>query len=184
MNFNNHSDLEGRHAFLSPSKYHWLNYDDEKLETTFSRYMATQKGTILHDFASQCILLGEKLQGSKRTIAMYVNDAIGYKMTPEVPLYYSENCFGKADAVSFRRNVLRIHDLKTGSTRASMQQPLIYSALFCLEYKVDPNTIETILRLYQENAIEEARPDPEEVIFVMNKIIMADERIEKLKIGE
>ena len=31
MKFNDHSRLEGAHAFLSASKYHWVNYDDAKL---------------------------------------------------------------------------------------------------------------------------------------------------------
>jgi hypothetical protein len=32
---------------------------------------------------------------------MYVNDAIGYNMKVEQPLYYSENCFGHADTLCF-----------------------------------------------------------------------------------
>ena len=49
MIFNQHSDLEGRHAFLSPSKYSWLNYDQDKLEEAYKRQYATQIGTLLHD---------------------------------------------------------------------------------------------------------------------------------------
>jgi hypothetical protein len=37
---------------------------------------------------------------------MYVNDAIGYQMTPEQPIYYSENCVGTADAISFKNDFL------------------------------------------------------------------------------
>ena len=40
MNFNKHSDLEGCHAFLSASKYHWINYDDEKLVTAYENFLA------------------------------------------------------------------------------------------------------------------------------------------------
>jgi hypothetical protein len=32
LRFRKHSHLEGQHAFLSPSTYHWINYDEEKLE--------------------------------------------------------------------------------------------------------------------------------------------------------
>ena len=110
MNFKKHSDLEGRHAFLSASKYHWINYDEEKLSDTYLKYLATQRGTELHAFACQCIRLGVKLPRTRKTLNMYVNDAIGYKMTPEQPLYYSENCFGTADTISFNKNLLRIHD--------------------------------------------------------------------------
>ena len=85
MNFNPHSNLVGKHAFLSASKYHWINYDEEKLTNSFRKYLATQRGTRLHEFASECISLGIKLPRSKKTLNMYVNDAIGFKMTPEQP---------------------------------------------------------------------------------------------------
>ena len=116
MNFKKHSSLEGKHAFLGASKYHWINYDDVKLIESYSKFQATLNGTILHDFACQCITLGQKLPKSQKTLNMYVNDAIGFKMKPEQVLYYSDNCFGTADAIVFRNNLLRIHDLKTGFT--------------------------------------------------------------------
>lgn len=108
MNFNKHSNLEGQHAFLGASKYHWINYSEEKVADAYAKFLATQRGTMLHAFAAQCILLGQKLPKSQKTLNMYVNDAIGYKMTPEQILYYSPNCFGTADAISFRNNMLRI----------------------------------------------------------------------------
>ena len=151
MNFNNHSNFEGQHAFLGASKYHWINYDDDKLAATYANFLATQKGTILHEFAAQCIRLGQKLPRSEKTLNMYVNDAIGFKMTPEQILFYSENCFGTADSILFRNNVLRIHDLKTGAIPAHMEQLEIYAALFCLEYKVTPGEIDMELRIYQND---------------------------------
>ena len=90
MNFNTHSDLIGQHAFLGDSKYHWINYDEEKLDTTYNKFLATQRGTELHALAANCIKLGVKLPQSKKSLNLYVNDAIGYKMRPEQPLYYSE----------------------------------------------------------------------------------------------
>lgn len=134
MNFNRHSNLEGQHAFLGASKYHWINYTDDKIADSYVRFLATQKGTVLHAFAAQCILLGQKLPKSQKTLNMYVNDAIGYKMTPEQILYYSPNCFGTTDAICFRNNFLRIHDLKTGEIDAHIEQLEVYAALFCLEY--------------------------------------------------
>ena len=83
MNFNRHSNLEGQHAFLGASKYHWINYSEDKVAEAYSKFLATQKGTVLHDFAARCISLGQKLPKSQKTLNMYVNDAIGYKMTPE-----------------------------------------------------------------------------------------------------
>lgn len=35
MNFNQHLTLEGQHAFLGASKYHWINYDSDKLATAY-----------------------------------------------------------------------------------------------------------------------------------------------------
>lgn len=181
MNFNKHSTLEGQHAFLGASKYHWINYDDEKIATAYKNHLATLKGTQLHEFAAQCIRLGQKLPRSEKTLNMYVNDAIGYKMIPEQILVYSENCFGTADAILFRNNFLRIHDLKTGVIPAHMEQLIIYAALFCLEYHIKPGEIETELRIYQNNDIQIANPTAEDILPVMDRIIKADGIIKKIK---
>lgn len=184
MNFNRHLNLEGQHAFLGGSKYHWINYDEEKLVEVYSRYLATQKGTILHDFAAQCIRLGQKLSKSKKTLNMYVNDAIGFKMTPEQVLYFSDNCFGTADAISFRNGLLRIHDYKSGVTPGHIEQLEIYAALFCLEYDVNPAEISTELRIYQLDEILYSNPTVEELLPVMDKIISFDKVITKIRAEE
>jgi hypothetical protein len=177
MNFNRHSNLEGKHAFLSASKYHWLNYDEEKLISAYNNQLATLRGTELHDFARRAIELGIKLPKSKKTLNMYVNDAIGFRMTPEQPLYYSDYCFGTADTISFQNNMLRIHDLKTGAMPAHMEQLMIYAALFCLEYSVDPNTIDIELRIYQSDDVNVLNPDPMDISLIMDKIIYFDKRL-------
>ena len=184
MNFNKHYNLEGQHAFLGASKYHWVNYDTDKLADAYTKFLAVQRGTRLHDFACECIKLGIKLPKSKKTLNMYVNDAIGFKMETEQPLFYSENCFGTADAISFKQNFLRIHDLKTGVTKCSMTQLEIYAALFCLEYGVNPNNIEMELRIYQSDEILMHEPEREDILYIMDKIITFDKEIDKLKIGE
>jgi hypothetical protein len=184
MNFNRHSHIEGQHAFLSASKYHWVNYDEDKLAISFSKYQAAQRGTQLHEFACQCIKLGIKLPKTKKTLNLYVNDAIGFKMSTEVPLFFSENCFGTADAISFRQNCLRIHDLKTGVTPSSPKQLEVYTALFCLEYKVKPEAIDIELRLYQSDEVIIHIPQVDEILYIMDKIISFDRQIDKLKIGE
>lgn len=181
MNFNDHSKLEGMHAFLGASKFHWINYDNDKLIYTYQKHLATLKGTVLHDFAAQCIRLGQKLPKSKKTLNMYVNDAIGYKMVPEQILYYSENCFGTADSIMFRNGVLRIHDLKTGSTPAHMEQLLVYTALFCLEYKIKPGDIDIELRLYQSDEVLVFNPTVEDIVPIMDKIITFDKLINRIK---
>ena len=168
MNFMKHFELEGKHAFLGASKFHWINYNEEKLIYTYQRHLATLKGSTLHDFAAQCIKLGQKLPKSKKTLNMYVNDAVGFKMTPEQPLYYSENCFGTADAISFRKGILRIHDLKTGVTPAHMSQLLIYAAIFCLEYDVKPSEIQIELRIYQNDEVIVFNPTAEDIVPIMD----------------
>lgn len=181
MNFNRHSNLEGQHAFLGASKYHWINYDESKVAESYSKFLATQKGTVLHEFAAQCIRLGQKLPKSQKILNMYVNDAIGFKMTPEQPLFYSENCFGTADSIAFRDDRLRIHDLKTGVIPAHMEQLMIYAALFCLEYKIKPVEIEIELRLYQNNEILYHNPTVEELVPIIDKIVTFDKIINKIK---
>ena len=181
MNFNKHFNLEGRHAFLGASKYHWINYDEDKLISSYENFARVQRGTELHDFARRAILLGIKLPKSKKTLNMYVNDAIGYQMTPEQPLYFSENCFGTADTISFKNNLLRIHDLKTGDTPAHIEQLMVYEALFCLEYEMDPERIDSELRIYQLDDIIIETPDPKDISFIMDKIIYFDKCLNKLK---
>jgi hypothetical protein len=181
MNFNNHSDLKDAHAFLSPSNYHWLNYTPEKLESVYRNQQAKEEGTILHAFASVAITKRIKLSNAKKALNMFVNDSIGYKMTSEQVLYYSHNSFGTADAISFKNNLLRIFDLKTGITKPSFKQLDIYAALFCLEYGVDPTTIRVEERLYQGNGFEVNIPEPLYIQDVMNKVIESDIIIENIK---
>lgn len=181
MNFNKHSALEGQHAFLGASKYHWINYDETKVSEAYEKFLATQRGTVLHAFAAQCITLGQKLPKSSKTLNMYVNDAIGYRMIPEQVLYFSENCFGTADAISFRNGLLRIHDLKTGVIPAHIEQLEIYAALFCLEYKFKPSDIEMELRIYQNDDILYHKPTTDEIAPIIDKIITFDKIINKIK---
>jgi hypothetical protein len=181
MIFNNHSELYGKHAFLSPSNYHWLNYSDQKLEARYIAAMAARRGTDLHALAHEAIRLGVKLSRTNKSLSTYVNDAIGYKMNCEQTLFYSENCFGTADTICFRRNKLRIHDLKTGISPVSEHQLQVYAALFCLEYSVDPFSIEIELRIYQRDEIRVFEPYADTILAIMDKIIDFDQQIEEMK---
>lgn len=182
MKFNAHTNMTGLHAFLSPSSYHWLNYDEEKLTNSFHTKRAAQRGTELHEFAAEAIRLGIRLTNNKQTINQYVNDAIGFRMTAEQPLFYSENCFGTADAIAFTKNKLRIHDLKTGVSRTSELQLYIYAALFCLEYGYKPFDIEYELRIYQEGDVRIYIPEPDEIAHVMDRIITSDKILKELRL--
>lgn len=181
MKFNDHSRLEGLHAFMGASKWHWINYDEDKLRSVYASAQASTMGTRLHAFAAEAIALGIKQKATKNTLNMYINDAIGFKMTPEVVLYFSENCFGTADAIGFRDNKLRIHDLKTGTIKAHEEQLYIYEALFCLEYGYKPEQIDAELRIYQSNDIMTVCPEPDDITFIMNKIVAFDKIINQMK---
>lgn len=181
MNFNDHSDLSGRHAFLSPSNYHWINYDADKLILRYRSYRAAAHGTDLHNFAHDAIRLGIKLPSDGSTMSLYVNDGIDFRMQVERPLYYSSNCFGHADTMSFDEDVLRISDLKTGIHGASERQLYVYAALFCLEYIHSPFDIQIELRIYQNNQVLLYEPYPESIEQIMTKIVFFDQTIEELK---
>lgn len=181
MIFNNHSNLKNSHALFSASNYHWLRYDVDKIREVYLRHLTTLRGTQLHDLACRCVNLGVNLPSSKKTLHMYVNDAIGYRMTPEQPLFYSNNFFGTTDAISFRKKLLRIHDLKTGITPASMDQLRIYAALYCLEYGMKPEKIDMEFRIYQNNEVDILNPTGDEIGEIMNKIVVFDNEIERMK---
>ena len=139
-------------------------------------------GTELHAFASDAIKHRLKLSRSKKSINQFVNDAIGYKMESEQVLYYSDVAFGTADAISFRDGLLRIHDLKTGDLPVQKFNQLdIYSALFCLEYDVDPLKIQIVERLYQDGQVRENNPDPYHISDIMNKIVDFSSILMRLK---
>lgn len=182
MLWNDHSNLAGLHAFLSPSKYHWTNYQDEKIDRAYIAFMAARRGSELHAFAHEAVRLGIKLPKTPRTINLYVNDAIGYRMSCEVTLFYSENAFGTTDTICFRRNKLRIHDLKTGLVQTSERQLEVYAALFCLEYGFKPNVIDIELRIYQNDEVKIYETDPEVIEYIMDKIRTFDKRLNMIKL--
>lgn len=184
MTFNTHSNLKGCHALLGASKYHWINYDEGKLIDYYQNFNAAKKGTELHEFAAKCIELRQKLPKSQKTLNLYVNDSISFRMHPEQILFYSEFCFGTADAISFRNNELRIHDYKSGVTPAHMEQLMIYAALFCLEYHYSPYDLKTELRIYQSNSATIYNPDPVDIADLMNKIKEFDRILKGLKSQE
>jgi hypothetical protein len=177
MNFVKHSNLEGLHAPFSASQSAWLRYDTEKALTVYDNMRAKERGTKLHDWAKRTIDLGIKQPRSNKTLYAYVNDAIGFKMSTEVVLYYSPYFFGTADAISFRNNKLRIHDLKTGKS-GHMEQLEVYAALFCLEYKIKPGDIQMELRLYKDNEVIVHEPTAEDILPIMDKIMSLNKALE------
>lgn len=181
MIFARHSNLEGLHAPFSPSQPSWLRYDDKKALEVYANKKAAEMGSRLHAWAKETIDLGIKQPRSPKTLYAYVNDAIGFKMDTEVVLFYSKRFFGTADSISFRNNVLRIHDLKTGKHDASMEQLEVYAALFCLEYKIKPGEIEFELRIYQNDKVVVHNPTAEDILPIMDKIVHLDKLLERIE---
>lgn len=198
MEFNRHKEFEGKHAILAPSQPHWLRYTDEDLYQKYLSNYAQSMGTSLHSLAETLISNRVKLKKTDKNVVLvhllkdgipraaidmdriydnfmaYVNDAIGFRLTPEQMLVYSEYCFGTADAISFRNNFLRIHDYKSGTTPAKMEQLIVYAALFCLEYSIKPGTIEMELRIYQNDEINIANPGADDIAPIMDIIMHHD----------
>lgn len=176
MRFNKHLNLQGEHAFLSPSGYHWIHYTPDRLIQRWTAAQAGAYGNLQHEYAQREIKAG-RLSDLVGTVGLYINDAIRYRMTTEQVLYYSENCFGTADAICFRYKTLRIHDLKTGVTPGSVHQLEVYAALFCLEYDISPFDIKMELRIYQLDEVLVYDADPEDIVFIMEKIQQFDNLI-------
>lgn len=172
--WNDHVDLRGKHALLSPSSHFWIKYDAQKLENYIDATRAMIEGTELHEIASMLIRKKIFLPNTTDSLNRFVNDAIAMGMRSEQPLKYSKNIFGTADAISFESPVLRVHDLKTGKNPANMDQLLIYAALFCLEYGYDPRLLEIELRIYQNSEIRIEKPTGDAMLELMNKIEAAN----------
>lgn len=181
MKFNNHANLEGLHAPFGASRSSWLRYDDNKAIEYLQNMKAAEYGTRLHAWAAETIKLKIRQARSNKTLNRYVNDAISFNMEPEVVLFYSPNFFGTADAISFKDNVLRIHDLKTGSTPVKMEQLEIYAALFCLEYKIKPGEIDIELRIYQNDDVMISNPTAEDILPIMDKIVHLNKIFENIE---
>lgn len=182
MIWHEHSEIPKEyHAPFPASSYSWLNYDDEKAVKYYISLMAKKRGTRLHAFAAEAIDLGIQLKVGKgnETLVHYVNDSIKFGLRPEQRLFYSWNFTGTADAIIFdeRKSVLRVFDLKTGAIPAKLDQLLIYDALFCLEYRVDPNDIMHDVRIYQNNDVLSDTPTGEMIQPIMDRIVHFDQLI-------
>lgn len=184
MRFRKHSHLEGQHAFLSPSSYHWINYDEEKLAFRYKTLRASLEGIEQHRYAAICIEEKIVQDDETTTVGLYINQSIQFRMSAEIVLFYSPNAFGTVDAIAYRHRILRINDLKTGATRTSEHQCEVYAALFCLEYEIDPFSMREIeLRIYQDGQCRLYIGDPYFIRRIMDKIVQFDGVLNKLREG-
>lgn len=203
MQWHDHSKdfPEGMHLFLSPSSAKsWGAKTKEELFDAYVSKCAADIGTAVHEKAADYIRFRQKITNHQKTdlwihllkshipsnvididylfdnFKLYVNDSVQFGMRPEVGLRYNENAGGHCDAISFRRDVLRIHDLKTGKREAGFEQLEAYAALFCLEYGHDPSELRGInLRIYQNGEFREEEPSPD---LIHNWIIDIQEKEE------
>jgi len=168
------------HAIFSPSQPSWLNYSDEQTIERYCKAQAKEMGTRLHEWAAETISLNIRQSRSHKTLNMFINDAIGFRMTPEnevthpTRFVYSEFFFGTCDAYCYNNGVLRIHDLKTGKGPVHPEQLEIYAALFFLQEKLDPFKTQTILRIYQNDDVMEWEPEAEKIKGIMDLIVKRD----------
>lgn len=176
MEWNDHKYMRNKHAIFTCSNPCWVNYDCEKAVNYVNSQLAKERGTMLHECAEKMIKLKMRQAHRQETFCMYVNDALSYRLEPEVLLFYSERFFGTADAIGFdeEKQFLRIHDLKTGTGPVHPEQLLAYAALFCLEYHKDPYKIECELRIYQNNQFFKFNPTGGEIATMMEQIKMLD----------
>ncbi len=211
MQWHDHSDLEGLHAFLSPSKQTWINYDFEKLEAAYTNSWATTIGTVLHAFAERRILRKKRITNKSKesiedfmyengipeklidieqyfeNLAAFVNDAIGFRMRPEQGLKISDDCFGHADAISYdeRKKILRISDFKSGKTEPSMNQLLIYAALFFIEYSkelgIRLSDLKVELRIYYQGQIIYYEPEEDVMAHMVDVVLCKNRELKTIK---
>lgn len=181
MNWETGLKVKGAHSFLSPSSPHWVNYDSDKLAQAYENHRKAVLGTRIHALADEHIKLKIRMPNTTASLNAFVNDAIGFKMESELLLYYSDNAFGTVDAISFHDNVLRVHDLKTGTAPGKKTQLEVYAALFCLQYKYKPENIEICPRIYQYDEIAQWTPDPKYVFEIMQVIKRHNKQIDNIK---
>lgn len=183
MKFNRHPELEGLHAFLSPSNHSWQRYSEDHLVTTWENNKKKEQGTRIHAFASEAIKLRMRMDPEDvRAVNLFVNDAIGFGMSSEVPLFANKFVFGTADAIVYdeHAHILRIHDLKTGTGAVhSFDQLNAYAALFMIEYKLNPQDIVIIERLYQFDGFIEQEAPTDHILDLMAKINASGDILEE-----
>lgn len=115
-------------------------------------------------------------------IMAYIKDANGFRLDPEVDLKYADDFYGTADAILYKKGeFLRIHDLKTGTTPASLKQLEIYAAFCCLEYDIDPSSVDIELRIYQGDEILIGNPTGDDIRALMDYVRRTKIIFEKIK---
>ena len=211
MIFQQHLEYQGKHSKLPPSRAHSLiTKTPEQLYQLMVSSYATEIGDICHEFAAERIRYSIKLTNTRAdknnllirllsngvpyyaididriypTIHNYVNDAINFGLKPEVVLVYTPDVFGTADAIDFNNGILRIFDLKTGSTPAHIEQLIYYLSYWALEYPLEFKELKEVeLRIYQSNDVIVSKPTREDFMPVIDKIVSDAKFIQEIRSG-
>ena len=202
FHFNKHPEIkDGQHAIFAPSQK-LLSRDsltEEQIYNLLRSKYASQIGTEIHSVAARMIeqkqpvtkaglraLIFDALYQAHiprsliqpdeylDTVIPYIKDAIGFGLSPEVPIIYNYPiAFGTADAIRYNpiKGELRIHDLKTGRTPASLDQLIEYAAYFFLEYHLKPADTQVILCIYQNGDIQTGYPTAADIAPIMDKAV-------------
>jgi hypothetical protein len=194
--FKYHPNLEGTHALLSASNYHWVHDSEEKFIERLETVNAARKGTRLHAFAEEAILLKrrqpEEGQPGHDILCAYINDALDLGLRPETVLQYSIYTFGTADAIGFEEyfnhehlaGFLRIHDYKSGKTEVKNPEQLyMYAVYFCFEYGFMPFEIEGELRIYQGDKIRSYQIDRQHLAYLYDRTRIRNALAEERGLG-
>lgn len=201
---------DGAHAIFAPSKKLLSRKEltEEQIYKLLRSKYAAQIGTEIHALAAR--LIEEKQPITKAgvralifddlyqahiprsliqpdeyldTVIPYIKDAIGFDMKSEVPIVYNYPiAFGTADAIKFNpvKGELRIHDLKTGELKASLDQLIEYAAYFFLEYHLNPANVHVILSIYQGGEIITGEPMASDILPIMDRAVTLTKYVENM----
>lgn len=195
------------HAVFGGSNPSWVNKSPEDIREQYLRSFATKIGTVSHEFAAERIKYRQRLTKHEwkgylirllekdiprlaidvdflfPNISSYVNDAIGFRLDPEVRVTAHEDFFGTADAINYdaSKRFLRIHDLKTGTSPVHMEQLYIYAAFYCMERNLRPQEQTYEMRIYQAGDIWVDNPDPSVILNTVKTVVDGIREINKIK---
>ena len=130
MIFNNHLDLQGKHAKFSPSQSSWLRYDDDKILNSYLARHRKALGTELHEFANIQIELVQKqktLKDIRSSITTYIYTK--YKMLDK--LSYGKSLIQSLNEIQDEViYTLKIFVNDAIGFKMLSEQPLVYSYSF------------------------------------------------------
>ena len=74
------------------------------------------------------------------------------------------------------------NDKSPVSSIPSIHQLEVYDAIFCLEYDIQPGSIDHELRIYQSDQVLIHEPEIDDIAHIMDRIVVFDKRINEIKL--